>query len=412
VVQGDKAAGPQVPIGYVPDVVAGLPAHGIAVRTYVTCMFEYGKGYSGAGTDTLSERRVVRPHAIENEETGPGHRQNFIHPVFRHGCHDGASCAAAEALPFHLGEDIHTSYLRPKFDVEPLSRYLRRARVLPGDAAPAAPATKPRARARAAEEPPSLTAHAAESPCATSEVELYADTCVAAGPDATVPANGSHFQYLGSVPVLSRHAGAKLARLHPAPWKPKEVLPWLADYVLSREGEWRGLQRAADAGGDDPTLMARRQHFNVLSSGRTKSERERLAAVGGFVSAALLELMEKWQGSAAGGAAGTAAMALWRPFVKGHGWGKIPEVVAECWPTIDRASPGSKWEQYSYEPPYDHPYPFQAELHLTAAPGAPPLPPSSCPSCNHFFASPACSWRAIASSLWRNCRIAATAESL
>ena len=35
-----------------PHGVAGLPAHGIAVRTYVTCMFEYGKGYSGAGTDT------------------------------------------------------------------------------------------------------------------------------------------------------------------------------------------------------------------------------------------------------------------------------------------------------------------------------------------------------------------------
>ena len=48
-----------MPIGYVPDVVAKLPAHGIAMRTYVTCMFEYGKGYSGAGTDTLLNRSNI-----------------------------------------------------------------------------------------------------------------------------------------------------------------------------------------------------------------------------------------------------------------------------------------------------------------------------------------------------------------
>ena len=44
-------------------------------------------------------------------------------------------------------------------------------------------------------------------------------------------------------------------------------------------------------------------------------------------------------------------------------------MVAECWPTINRAGANSKWEQYSYEQPYDHAYPFQAELHLSAAPG-------------------------------------------
>ena len=26
----------------------------------------------------------------------------------------------------------------------------------------------------------------------------------------------------------------------------------------------------------------------------------------------------------------------------------------------------TKWEEYSFEQPYDHPYPFQAELHLGA----------------------------------------------
>ena len=59
----------------VPEVVTSLPGHGITVKAYITTMFQYGKGYSGAGTDTMSAQRVVRPHAVENEETGPGHLQ-------------------------------------------------------------------------------------------------------------------------------------------------------------------------------------------------------------------------------------------------------------------------------------------------------------------------------------------------
>jgi thioredoxin reductase len=411
----------EVPIGYIPEVMAALPPS-IKSTGYMTGMFQYGKGYSGEGVNTLAGSRVVRPHAVDNIENGPGFLQNFIHPVFRHNCYDDKSCMETETLPYHLGEDIHTTYTRPVFDVQPFSRYLERINAL-GSTLTEAPvpkkAAKQKAASKAAEpearpasaptatvgapptaalleaeqvrqnwlpslepatqlsgaplptpvpsaaepvaaEPagePSLAARQAhaDSPCEEGEVELWSDTCAPVPIAYNSPKPGSQFQYRQQVPFLFKDATSEI----------QQLLPWLHDYVMSREADW--LQTPMDGGAaqNDPRLFAHRESFNVLTSGRTSSEREKLAAITDFVSEALLDFLREWQDPANSNLDGAAK--VWQPYVRAAEWNRIPMVIAECWATIDR--PGSeKWAEYHYEGPLDHPYPFQGELHISAEP--------------------------------------------
>lgn len=152
----------EVPKGFIPELMESVRAAilinqtGIAENNkpllgqYWTCSFEYGKGYGGYDEnghlrDPLSQDRVVRPFDEQNPN-GPGADSNFLHPVrtdavchtrvlvscakpstmltcnqvFRYNCYDDSSCESAAQRPFHLGEDIHTTWNR-KWDNEPLS---------------------------------------------------------------------------------------------------------------------------------------------------------------------------------------------------------------------------------------------------------------------------------------------------
>ena len=284
------------------------------VAHYFTVCFQYGTGFSGPGVDTLSAARVVRPHATESEY-GPGHLMNFIHPVVRQNCYDEATCAAADSLLFHVSEDVHTNFLRPRFDVAPLAAHLMREGVLRfapavselDGAAPEAPDAKDR-RATTAKQNRQLQSGQPEP-------------ALASGP-------GPELQMVQNVPLFTDSAiGSE---------DDQGLLPWLAEYIMSREQEWRALPLGAEES-DESLLGSRREHFNVLNSGRTKKEKRRLRALRGVIRDAWLRFIAAWQSQVARRAQADGADGdPWIPYVRSIDWAKVPGVYIECWAEVFR----------------------------------------------------------------------------
>lgn len=131
----------EVPVQYMPTFLSHMNlttqtelssvSTGANQSIYIAVTFEYGKSYSGPGRDTLSSSRVVRPFPLASEE-GPGSEGNFIHPVLYHSCYDKKSCQSnkKKVSVYHVAEDIHTTYLRPRIDIRPLADHLSQHDVL------------------------------------------------------------------------------------------------------------------------------------------------------------------------------------------------------------------------------------------------------------------------------------------
>ena len=131
----------EIPVQYMPTFLRLMNLSSSAAEAdidrtphYIAVTFEYGESYSGPGSDTLSSSRVVRPFPLASKN-GPGSEGNFIHPVLYHGCYDKKSCKYAsnhdERIPhrsavYHVAEDIHTTYLRPRIDIGPLADHLHK----------------------------------------------------------------------------------------------------------------------------------------------------------------------------------------------------------------------------------------------------------------------------------------------
>ena len=118
----------EVPADYVPTFLQRMSSF-VSISHYIGVTFEYGEEYSGVGHDTFASSRVVRPFPLD-ASLGPGSTGNFIHPVLRLNCYSKSSCRTKKAKVYHVGEDVHTTYLRPVIDIGPLADHLFRHDVL------------------------------------------------------------------------------------------------------------------------------------------------------------------------------------------------------------------------------------------------------------------------------------------
>lgn len=166
--------------------------------------------------------------------------------------------------------------------------------------------------------------------CGPGEVRIARDLCESKSSQSIAQTSSSALKAPHHVPIFLKNPGSRL----------KKIMPWLKNYILEREEEWKQLPRGQGAFDEsDPTVSARSTAYNLLSSGRTVIEKAKLKILRDAIGAAVIEYMQKW--TAPGVSLAPLAEATpYRAGVNSMKWDDIPSAWVECWCNIHRAAPG------------------------------------------------------------------------
>ena len=113
--------------------------------------------------------------------------------------------------------------------------------------------------------------------CPPGEVRIARDMCEKKSSQSIAQTSGSVLKSPHHVPMYLKSAGSRL----------KKIMPWLKNYILEREEEWKQLPRGQGAFDEsDPTVSARSTAYNLLSSGRSVIEKAKLKILRDAIGAA------------------------------------------------------------------------------------------------------------------------------